>query len=193
MVARWSASSVRTGFTNGSSARARTARSSSTKASRPSRARTMPSCARASPRAARDSRFRIPSAGFATSVSPQSDAGRTPVFGEELRERDRRFEVDHRSPRSWANSSSSSRSGAIGALAGASVDGIAGGEIHPRRTASASCASASSSAWPACGGDESATTRSRSVTSTVSPPATSRTYSLSLFLRTFRPIARIQK
>src|SRR5262249_26856607 len=43
---------------------------------------------------------------------------------------------------------------------------------------------------PAVGGLISATMRSRSVTSTVSPRATSRMYSLSLFFSTLRPTAR---
>jgi hypothetical protein len=43
------------------------------------------------------------------------------------------------------------------------------------------------------GGPISATTRSRSVTRTVSPPAASRTYSLNLFFRVLRPTERINK
>jgi len=49
--------------------------------------------------------------------------------------------------------------------------GIVAGVSQPRRTASANCASCTSSARPARGGTSSATTRSRSVTSTVSPEA----------------------
>src|SRR5207237_2592143 len=41
------------------------------------------------------------------------------------------------------------------------------------------------------GGTISATTRPRSVTTTVSPAAASRTYSLSLFFRTFSPTVRM--
>src|SRR5215471_2185821 len=63
----------------------------------------------------------------------------------------------------------------------------AGGVSQPSRTASASSASTRSGLRPGRGGTISATTRSRSVTSTVSPPAARRTYSLSLFLRSFRP------
>src|SRR5216684_2688641 len=64
-----------------------------------------------------------------------------------------------------------------------------GGVIQPWRTASASIASARIGARPDRGGTSSATTRSRSVINTVSPPAARRTYSLSLFLRTLSPTA----
>ena len=52
---------------------------------------------------------------------------------------------------------------------------IAGALSQPFLAASASIASASSGLRPSRGGTSSATTRSRSVTSTVSPPAASRT------------------
>src|SRR5215472_11443435 len=66
-----------------------------------------------------------------------------------------------------------------------------GGVTHPSRTASANRASASSGLRLGLGGTISATTRSRSVTSTVSPLAAKRTYSLSLFLSTLRPTERM--
>src|SRR4051812_3109943 len=66
-----------------------------------------------------------------------------------------------------------------------------GGVIQPLRQASDHSASDSRGLRVGLGGPISATTRSRSVTRTVSPPAASRTYSLSLFLRSLRPTERI--
>jgi hypothetical protein len=63
-----------------------------------------------------------------------------------------------------------------------SLSADSGGLIHPWRTASSRRASETSGLRPGAGGPSSATTRSRSVTKTVSPPAASRMYSLSLFL-----------
>jgi toxin HigB-1 len=79
-----------------------------------------------------------------------------------------------------------------GLRGGALPSASAGGVSQPSRTASASSASARSGLRPGCGGTISATTRSRSVISTVSPPAARRTYSLSLFLRPLRPTERIE-
>ena len=62
-----------------------------------------------------------------------------------------------------------------------------GGVSHPLRTASASNASASIGLLVSLGGPISATTRSRSVTRTVSPDAASRTYSLNRLFNTFIP------
>ena len=62
-----------------------------------------------------------------------------------------------------------------------------GGVSHPLRTASASRASASIGLLVSLGGPISATTRSRSVTRTVSPEAASRTYSLNRLFNTFIP------
>src|SRR5450759_3579506 len=123
-------------------------------------------------------------------LRPQPGGG-DPVLGEELCERHRRVQVDHRASRSPRRSSSNSARDMIGALGGALVSGASGGVSHPLRTASARSASDSNSLRPACGGASSATTRSRSVTSTVSPPDARRTYSLSLFLITLRPTARM--
>ncbi|MEO8604732.1 MAG: GTP-binding protein [bacterium] len=67
------------------------------------------------------------------------------------------------------------------------------GVIAPLRTTSAKHASARMGLRCSRGGDGSATTRSRSVTNTVSPRAARRTYSLSLFLRTLRPTARTRE
>jgi hypothetical protein len=78
-----------------------------------------------------------------------------------------------------------------GLRGGGSLPTSVGGASQPSRTASASSASTRSGLRPGRGGTISATTRSRSVTSTVSPPAARRTYSLSLFLRSFRPTERI--
>jgi len=66
-----------------------------------------------------------------------------------------------------------------------------GGVIQPWRKASSKSASESIGLREGLGGPISATTRSRSVTKTVSPPAASRTYSLSLFLSVLRPTERI--
>src|ERR1700737_3701706 len=66
-----------------------------------------------------------------------------------------------------------------------------GGVIQPCRKASNNNASDSIELRVGLGGPISATTRSRSVTRTVSPPAASRTYSLSFFLRVLRPTERI--
>src|SRR5207247_6141531 len=66
-----------------------------------------------------------------------------------------------------------------------------GGVIQPCRTASNSSASASTGLRVWLGGQISATTRSRSVTRTVSPPAASRMYSLNLFLSVLRPTERM--
>jgi hypothetical protein len=76
-----------------------------------------------------------------------------------------------------------------GFLGGVPPGPISGGVRHPLRTKSANMASSTASLRPGVGGMSSATTRSRSVISTVSPLAARRTYSLNLFLRTLRPIA----
>src|SRR6266571_4064321 len=119
---------------------------------------------------------------------PQRGRGRS-VFGEKVREHYRSVEIDHRSSRSWSSSASRSLRGATGARGGGSSATIIGAEIQPFRITSAISASATSGLRPARGGTISATTRSRSVTSTVSPRAARRTYSLSLFLRTLSPTA----
>ena len=116
---------------------------------------------------------------------------RRAIFGEKMRERHRSVEVDQRSLRSCSSSRFSCRKDITGLRGGTPVDGNAGGVIHPWRMASASNASASSGLLPLSGGTISATTRSRSVTRTVSPRSAKRTYSLSLFFRTFNPTARI--
>jgi hypothetical protein len=111
------------------------------------------------------------------------------VFGQKMRQRDRGIEVNQRSLRSCSSSFCSLRKEVTG-LRGRGVDAAsAGGVIHPLRTASDSKASARTGLLVLSGGTISATTRSRSVTSTVSPRSARRTYSLSLFFRTFRPTA----
>jgi hypothetical protein len=113
---------------------------------------------------------------------------RRAVFRQQLRQHDRGIEINQRSPRSCSSSLCSSRKGAIGRRGGG-VDALrAGGVIQPLRTASASKASASTGLLVS-GGTISATTRSRSVTSTLSPCSARRTYSLSLFFSTFKPTA----
>lgn len=111
---------------------------------------------------------------------------RKPVVSQELRERDERVEVDHRSPLSAASSSTNLASGATGARGGGSSCTVTGAERHPRRMASASTASDANGPRP-CGGHSSATARSRSVTRTVSPPLTSRMYSLGPVLQELEP------
>ena len=121
---------------------------------------------------------------------PQA-VGRCTVFRQEVSERDRSIEINQRSLRSNSSSFFSLRKDVTG-LRGGGVDAArAGGVIQPLRTASDSKASANTGLLVAWGGTISATTRSRSVTRTVSPPSARRTYSLSLFFRTFRPTAFI--
>jgi hypothetical protein len=119
---------------------------------------------------------------------PELFRGRA-VFGQKMCERNRGVEIDQRSLRSWSNSRLRSRKDMTGLREGGPADESAGGLMRPWRTASASNASASTGLRCFSGGTSSATTRSRSVTSTVSPFAARRTYSLSLFLRTFNPTA----
>ena len=71
--------------------------------------------------------------------------------------------------------------------------GSVGGVSHPLRTASASRASASIGLLASLGGPISATTRSWSVTRTVSPEAASRTYSLNRLFNTFIPTDLIHR
>ena len=113
--------------------------------------------------------------------------GWRPVFGKQLSEGNRSIEIDHRSLRSRSSSRRNSRKDMTGLRGGGPDGGRAGGVIQPWRTASASKASAKTGVRFFSGGTISATTRSRSVTKTVSPCAARRTYSLSLFFRTFKP------
>ena len=102
----------------------------------------------------------------------------TPILGEEMRQCDRGVNVDHRSLLSSSSSVRSWSSVMTGAGArGGPEAGATGGVNQPFRTASASRASARMGLRSARGGTISATTRSRSVTSTVSPAA-ARTYVL---------------
>src|SRR5437016_173007 len=108
---------------------------------------------------------------------------RKPVLGKKLRERDRGIEVDQRSSRSASSSVRIFFRRATGRLGGGCPGGSRAGVIQPPRTASASRASESKGLRLSLGGTSSATTRSRSVTRTVSPRAARRTYSESLFFR----------
>ena len=115
----------------------------------------------------------------------------SPIFRErQMGKRDGAVEVDHRSSRSDSISFSRSRSFVIGVRGGGPAETTTGGVTQPSRTPSARRASVKTVLRPACGGPNSATTRSRSVTNTISPPAAIRTYSLSLFLSTSRPTER---
>jgi hypothetical protein len=101
--------------------------------------------------------------------------------------RRRVIEPDHRSARSCCKSAKISRSFIPGFRAGNSLPADNGGLIHPWRSASRRNRSETSGLRPGAGGPSSATTRSQSVISTVSPPAASRMYSLSLFLSSLMP------
>ena len=109
------------------------------------------------------------------------------VFGQQLGKHNRSIEIDHRSLLSPSNSARRSRSGATGAGRGGSPTSSAGGVNQPLRTASASCMSARIGLLVSRGGPISATTRSRSVTRTVSPDDASRTYSLRRLLSILIP------
>src|SRR5262245_59799687 len=107
-----------------------------------------------------------------------------------MSKRHRGIEIGHRSARSFSSSFSSSRMLVTGLRGGTVPPGSREGVIQPLRTASASMLSASRGLRPSRGGTSSATTRSRSVTRMVSPPAARRTYSLSLFFSVLSPTAR---
>ena len=110
------------------------------------------------------------------------------IFREEMRERDGRIEVDHRSRLSVSNSPRILLKGATGIGDGGSPEiAMAGGVNQPLRTAEARNASARTGLLVSPGGRISATTRSWSVTRTVSPDAASRTYSLSRLFSTLIP------
>src|SRR5215470_16163742 len=121
-------------------------------------------------------------------LSPQP-VRRSAVFREQMRQRNRSIQVNQRSLRSCSSSFCSLRKEETGLRGGGLDAASAGGVIQPLRTASESKASASSGLLVLSGGTISATTRSRSVTKTVSPRSASRTYSLSLFFRTLSPTA----
>jgi putative ABC transport system substrate-binding protein len=114
---------------------------------------------------------------------------RLAVFRQEMSEGNRGVEINQRSLRSCSISFSSLRKDITGLRGGGPDAASAGGVIQPLRTASESRASASTGLLVLSGGTSSATTRSRSVTNTVSPCSARRTYSLSLFFRTFKPTA----
>src|SRR3982074_1262362 len=110
-------------------------------------------------------------------------------FAEHACERNRAVDVDHRSSRSRsksANNFSKVRPGTglpFGGQSGPRTAGL----IQPSRTPRSMTLSCS-----CCrGGTISATTRLRSVTTTVSPAAARRIYSLSLFFRILRPTVGI--
>jgi hypothetical protein len=100
------------------------------------------------------------------------------------------MQVDHRSVRSSSSSFSRVVQGTAGFLASLDFP-LTGGRSHPLRSMSASMASPASSDLQGAGGVISATTMSLSMTRIVSPDAARFTYSLSLFLRVFKPTARI--
>ena len=112
----------------------------------------------------------------------------------QMRQRRRAIEIDQRSSQRSARASSrsfsSSSSVVTGRRGGGSPGGILAGVSQPSRTPREVNSSSDTSFRPGRGGTISATTRLRSVTSTVSPPAAKRTNSLSLFLRSLRPTDR---
>jgi hypothetical protein len=112
---------------------------------------------------------------------------RIAILSQKMGERHRTIEIDHRSDRSSCKSAKISLSFITGFRAGISLTADSGGLTHPWRTASSKSASEPNGLRPGAGGPSSATTRFRSVTSTVSPAAASRMYSLSLFLRCSMP------
>jgi hypothetical protein len=100
---------------------------------------------------------------------------------QQMRQRRGCVEINQRSLRWAVNSRASSRNDIIGLRGGISEAGSGGGVIQPFRTASAKSASSRTGLRVLSGGTSSATTRSRSVTRTVSPLSANRTYPLSLF------------
>jgi hypothetical protein len=121
------------------------------------------------------------------------EVGREAIFRQQMCERRRAIEIDHRSARSRCRWLRSSSIFITGLRAGGPRPTEIGGIIQPCRKASNSSASDSIELRVGPGGPISATTRPRSVSKTVSPPAASRTYPLSLFLRVLRPTERINK
>src|SRR5687768_472253 len=111
--------------------------------------------------------------GFVLEQSARDDrlvpepSGREPLLSEELRESDRGIQVDHGSSRLFLSSSMSSANGSTGFRGGGPSPGSVGGFSRPSRTISASFASSRTGLRPSRGGMSSATTRSRSVISTV--------------------------
>ncbi len=111
------------------------------------------------------------------------------VPGQQPGLRDGRIEIDHRSRRLSSRSARTSSRLATGAgLGGAPDPASAGGASTPDRTASVRKASAGTGLRLSRNGPNSATTRSRSVTSMVSPEAASRTYSLKRLFSALIPI-----
>src|SRR6185503_11390171 len=99
---------------------------------------------------------------------PEGERGNS-CFSQEMSERHRRVEIRHRSSRSRASSASRSSVGATGFRGGTVPRGVSAGLTTPSRTRAARWPSDRRSARVADGGVISATTRSRSVTKTVSP------------------------
>src|SRR6266508_5698079 len=127
-------------------------------------------------------------AGHKGSRRPERDRG-MPILREQLGQGDRCVDVDQRSARSYSSSFRTELKVATGRRGGGPSRSIRGGVTNPSRTAWASRALDAMAPRPSLGGPSSATTRSRSVTRTVSPAAAIRTYSLSLFFSTFNPTA----
>lgn len=119
--------------------------------------------------------------------------GKGRARGSEVGEGDRGIDVDQRSLLSPSRSASNTDSATSGGPPrGGSDPGESAGVNQPFRTASASMASARTGLLVSRGGPISATTRPRSVTRTVSPPAASRTYSLSLLFKALIPTDRMK-
>ena len=118
----------------------------------------------------------------------EAASGGEPIFSQPIRARHRAIEIDHRSARSrcrWRKSSSIIIIIITGWRGGGPRPTEIGGVIQPCRTASTNRASDHPELRVGLGGPISATTRSRSVTRTVSPPAASRTLLPQLILERF--------
>ncbi len=110
------------------------------------------------------------------------------VLGQGPSPRNESVRLDHRSHLFLSSSVKTSSKLATGAGLGGGPEPVSvGGTSSPDRTASARNASARTEFRASLGGPNSATTRSRSVTKTVSPDAASRTYSLNFLFRTLMP------
>ena len=115
---------------------------------------------------------------LATRVFAPKRGWRTVVFGQQLGQHNRGIEIDHR--RFYHQLIQREGLGVVQPVPGrgGSLASSTGGVNQPLRTASARRTSARIGLLVSRGGPISATTRSRSVTRTVSPDAASRTYSL---------------
>ena len=190
--ARCSASSVRTDTGKGSSARDNTGGASSSNEMRAITPCAASARAAVAFRACRRVQSSYSNRRLEARVSCPERRRGSPVFREQMGQGDRGVDVDQRSLRSPSSSSSNTDSVASGGPPRRGWDpGDSAGVNQPFRTASASIASARMGLLASRGGPISATTRPRSVTRTISPPAARRTYSLSLLFSALIPMDRM--